>query len=99
MTKSILAAMTFIWLQLLSSPAYSQLGICRYNVEDDYYYYTSYIYIIALVGLGYFFIKGPGKDWSAENPWIAFAIWIIGSLCIGWFFDPGECNQYTGQPY
>jgi len=98
MTKRILATMTFIWLQLLSSPAYSQFGFCRYNVEDDYYYYSSYLGFIAFFGLVYFFVKGPGRNWGESNPKIAFAIILISPL-VGLVLDPGECSQYTGQPY
>lgn len=98
MFKRVTLLATSIWLQFLSVSAYAQSGYCSYNAEDGLYQYHSYLYILALVGLGYFFFKGPGKDFGESHPGWSLALIVIGGLLVS-ALDGGQCNQYTGEAY
>lgn len=98
MIKKITLLATSIWLQFLSISAYAQTGYCSYSAEDDYWFYNSYLYIFALVALGYFFFKGPGKDFGESHPGWSLALIVFGGLLVS-YLDGGQCNQYTGEAY
>ena len=98
MIKKLTLLATSIWLQFFSISAYAQTGYCSYSAEDDYFIYHSYLYILALVALGYFFFKGPGKDFGESHPGWSLALIVFGGLLVS-YLDGGQCNQYTGEAY